>query len=140
MRPDQRAPVEDAIRRLYPREPSPSKRMPAGWRNGLPDPRTYYALYLPAMTVPGRRPWAAATCPFHDDKGQSLRVHFNGHHGGWNCKQGCGHGDMVTFHMLRFGLPRKAASLNLLQLAKKLAKGNECSDSKANGSSIGFGC
>ena len=72
-------------------------RVPANWRNRMPDPATYYAAHI----KPGKRSgaWTMALCPFHDDHNPSFGVKLGSEGGHWECFAGCGRGDMVAFHM-----------------------------------------
>jgi hypothetical protein len=70
-------------------------------RDLLPDPFSYYEHHL--ARVVRRDQWAAACCPFHEDKNPSLSVNLL--HGGFKC-HGCGAsgGDVLAFHMRLTGM------------------------------------
>lgn len=91
-------------------------RIPANWRDRLPDPATYYGARLDKLGKPNGDGWAQARCPLHDDRHESLSVHLAGTHGGWRCFASCGKGDMVAFHERLTGKPFKAAVRDLLGL------------------------
>ena len=74
-------------------------RLPANWRDRLPDPAIYYAQHLDKLTKPNATGWAQARCPFHDDHNASLSVHVDSERGHWRCFAACGGGDLVGFHM-----------------------------------------
>lgn len=76
-----------------------SARLPANWRDRLPNPANYYARHLEKLTKPNATGWAQARCPFHDDHDASLSVHVAGDRGHWRCFASCGGGDLVGFHM-----------------------------------------
>lgn len=87
--------------RVYgsPRPRATSGRLPANWRDRLPDPASYYAQHVEKLTKPNATGWAQARCPFHDDHNASLSVHVASERGHWRCFASCGGGDMVGFHM-----------------------------------------
>lgn len=78
-------------------------RVPADWRDRLPDPAAYYARHLPKLGRPNAEGWAQARCPFHEDGTASLSVNVTNPRG-WKCFAGCGSGDLVSFHMRLHGL------------------------------------
>ena len=90
-------------------------KVPANWRDRLPDPATYYAAKLGKLARVNAKGWAQARCPFHDDKAASLSVHLTNPRGGWKCFAGCGGGDLVSFHMRMRGLPFPQARDELLR-------------------------
>lgn len=80
-----------------------SPRLPANWRQRLPDPAAYYAQHVARLGKANATGWAQGACPFHDDRNASLSVHV-AEGGGWRCFAGCGGGDLLGFHMRRTGL------------------------------------
>jgi len=90
-------------------------RVPADWRERLPDPAAYYAKHLHKLTRPNGEGWAQSRCPFHDDKAASLSVHLSHPSGGWKCFAGCGGGDLLSFHMRITGQGFKEARADLLK-------------------------
>lgn len=95
----------------------PSAHLPKSWRDRLPDPASYYRQHLECLGQPNADGFAKARCPFHDDHHPSLSVCLQGR-GHWQCYagDGCGHGDMVAFHMKRTGLTFKQAVRDLIGL------------------------
>lgn len=91
-------------------------RLPANWRDRLPDPGDYYRAHVERLTGPNATGWAQGRCPFHDDKNASLSVHVTGERGHWRCFASCGGGDLVSFHMRLTGLEFVAAVRDLLGL------------------------
>lgn len=91
-------------------------RLPANWRDNLPNPETYYRAHVEKLGNPNNTGWAQGRCPFHDDKQSSLSVCLIGTRGGWRCFAGCGKGDLVAFHMQRTGKPFADAMRELLGL------------------------
>lgn len=89
-------------------------KVPANWRDRLPDPVTYYAAKLGKLTRANAQGWAQARCPFHDDKAASLSVNVGDPRGGWRCFAGCGAGDLIAFHIRLTGQDFKAARAELL--------------------------
>lgn len=87
---------------------STAPRLPANWRDRLPDPDTYYREHVERLSRANATGWAQGACPFHDDRNASLSVHVGGI-GGWRCFAGCGGGDLVGFHMKRHGLDFRSA-------------------------------
>jgi hypothetical protein len=78
------ADYQRAYAKLYGRTESTS-RFRRGW---LPDPTEYYRRHLHALRSHGE--WAAAHCPFHEDKNPSFSVNLV--HGGFCCRA-CGVSD-----------------------------------------------
>jgi hypothetical protein len=70
-------------------------------RHRLPDPVSYYRGQ--GFELKGRSLWRSERCPFHDDRHPSFRI--NTADGGFYCP-GCDArgGDIIDFHMARFGL------------------------------------
>lgn len=99
----------------YESKPNTSQRLPANWRERLPDPATYYAAYIAKLSRPNALGWAQGRCPFHDDHNASLSVQLVGERGGWRCFAGCGAGDLVAFHMRLRGLAFTDAVADLLR-------------------------
>ena len=67
-------------------------------------PKTYYNQQLSGIKE-GRKGWANARCPFHNDRHPSFSINleegsFKCHYGGCNAKGG----SIVSFHMKRYGL------------------------------------
>lgn len=93
----------------------PTARLPKDWRDRLPAPEQYYPLHLEKLGQPDGKGEAMACCPFHDDRHPSLAVNLSGR-GLWECKAGCGGGDMVTFHQRLTGCDFKRAVRDLLGL------------------------
>jgi DNA primase len=71
-------------------------------RERLPEPHAYYTSQ--GLTLKGGLEWKSGLCPFHPDKQPSLRVRLDS--GGFRC-MACGvhGGDVLAFHMQRYGLP-----------------------------------
>lgn len=99
-----------ALAGLYGRD-----RVPANWRDRLPDGGDYYAQHVGKLSRANGDGWAQGKCPLHDDHDASLSVQVAGCHGGWRCFAGCGKGDMVAFHMRLRSLDFKAAVQELLR-------------------------
>ena len=73
----------------------------------LPSPAHYYHSEL--GTRLNGSGWVSAKCPFHDDKSPSLGVNLE--HGGYRCHCcGASGGDVLAFHMARYGLSFRAAA------------------------------
>lgn len=102
-----------ALRRLYGRQSSAT--LPTNWRDGLPDPASYYAGHIERLSRANGTGWAQGKCPFHDDRNASLSVNVTDAHGGWRCFAGCGGGDLVAFHSRLTGKPFKEAVADLLR-------------------------
>ena len=90
------------------------KRLPADWRDRLPDPATYYATHVAKLSRPNATGWAQGVCPFHDDHSASLSVQVADPRGGWRCFAGCGGGDLVGFHMRLRGMDFTSAVRDLI--------------------------
>lgn len=77
-------------------------------RNALPTPMDYYRTHFPSLPTHTDRQWISVLCCFHDDKNPSLNLNLSS--GGFYCF-GCGAkgGDVVAFHMQRYGVPFVAA-------------------------------
>lgn len=74
------------------------------------DPADYYMSELGKLRVRGE--WADAVCPFHSDKSPSLSVNLR--HGAFKCHAcGASGGDVIAFHMRRYGMSFKAACATL---------------------------
>lgn len=70
-------------------------------RDLLPSPGQYYREQ--GLKLTGGGEWKSAVCPFHEDKKPSLRLRIDS--GGFRC-MACGihGGDVLSFHMQRYGL------------------------------------
>ncbi|MBX3711619.1 MAG: hypothetical protein KF800_06640 [Lysobacter sp.] len=79
-------------------------RMPSNWRERMPEPETYYRARVEKLGPRHGNGWAQGRCPFHEDKTASLSVRLDGERGHWRCFAGCGHGDLVAFHMRLSGM------------------------------------
>ena len=79
-------------------------------RSNLQPPSTYFKEQ--GLKLTGGGEWKNALCPFHDDSKPSLRVRLDT--GGFKC-MACGThgGDVLSFHMQRYGLSFKQAAKNL---------------------------
>lgn len=89
-------------------------RLPANWRERLPDAADYYGQRIAKLGRPNQGGWAQGVCPFHDDHNASLSVQVEGERGHFRCFA-CGEkGDMVTFHQKRTGLDFARAVRDLL--------------------------
>ena len=93
-------------------------KVPANWRDRLPDPATYYAAKLGKLTRANAQGFVQGRCPFHDDKAASLSVNVGDPRGGWKCFAGCGSGDLLAFHMRLTGQDFQAARAELLGVAR----------------------
>lgn len=82
----------------FAKKPNTSGRLPANWRERLPDPASYYARHVEKLSRPNALGWAQGRCPFHDDHNASLSVQLAGDRGAWRCFASCGGGDMIGFH------------------------------------------
>lgn len=70
-------------------------------RDLLPHPARYYREH--GVRLIGGGEWRSAICPFHDDTRPSLRVRLDS--GGFRCMVcGAKGGDVLAFHMQRYGL------------------------------------
>ena len=104
------------LRALYGQGNSTSARVPANWRDRLPDPSTYYAQHVVKLGRPNQGGYAQGVCPFHDDHNASLSVHVTGDRAHFRCFA-CGEkGDMVTFHRKHTGLDFAAAVRDLIAM------------------------
>lgn len=99
--------------RVY-QSPTRSGRLPADWRERLPEPERYYRAHFAKLGKANAEGWAQGRCPFHEDRSASLSVNLHGERGGWRCFAGCGQGDMVGFHIRLTGKPFKDAARDLL--------------------------
>lgn len=90
-------------------------RIPANWRNRLPDPAVYYGRHVAKLSKPNATGWAQGACPFHEDRTASLSVYVADARGGWRCFAGCGSGNLVAFHMRCTGLAFREAVADLLR-------------------------
>ena len=79
-------------------------RLPLNWRERLPDPESYYRMRVDKLGQRHGNGWAQGRCPLHDDRNASLSVNLDSPRGGWRCFAGCGHGDLLAFHMRLTGL------------------------------------
>jgi len=91
-----------------------SARLPANWRDRLPDPAAYYADKVAKLGKRNGDGWAQGRCPFHEDRDASLSVNLAGLRGCWKCFAGCGAGDLVAFHMRLRSLPFAEAVRDLV--------------------------
>jgi len=79
-------------------------------KSALQRPADYFNERGLKLTGGGR--WRNALCPFHDDSKPSLRVHLDS--GGFKCMACGAHGgDILAFHMQRYGLGFIAAAKQL---------------------------
>ena len=79
-------------------------------RDRMPDPASYYA--QEGLTLIGRGEWRSALCPFHPDNSPSLRVRVES--GSFRCMTCGAHGgDVLAFHMQRYGHSFKEAAQSL---------------------------
>ncbi len=79
-------------------------------RDHLPSAAEYWARHLGHLA--GGGPWRTALCPLHGDKRPSLRVNVQS--GAWRCMScGAAGGDVLSFHMRRYGLPFVEAASDL---------------------------
>lgn len=70
-------------------------------RSRLPNPGEYY--HEQGLKLTGGGEWKSAICPFHEDTRPSLRVRLDS--GGFRCMACGAHGgDVLAFHMQRYGL------------------------------------
>jgi hypothetical protein len=89
----------------------------ACWWDFLPNPRAYYAERVSNFApAPSGKPFALGLCPFHegDDAIVMLTVDLN--RGEWRCSAGCGCGDIVEFHMRKYGVSFEAAVREMILL------------------------
>jgi hypothetical protein len=99
-----------------PQRPPQGLRIPRNWRNRLPDPETYYRARVAKLSARHSNGWAQGRCPFHDDRNASLSVRLDGERGHWRCFAGCGHGDLMSFHM-------RLSSLTFVEAVRDLVGG-----------------
>jgi hypothetical protein len=79
-------------------------------RTRLPNVSNYYEAQ--GVTLKGKGAWRDAVCPFHTDTKPSLRVRLET--GAFRCMVCGAHGgDVLAFHMQRYGLTFKAAAIAL---------------------------
>lgn len=70
-------------------------------RELLPNPAEYFKKQ--GLALIGKGEWKSALCPFHKDTQPSLRVRLDT--GGFRCMACGAHGgDVLAFHMQRYGL------------------------------------
>ena len=79
-------------------------------RSNLQSPANYFKAQ--GLKLTGGGEWKTATCPFHEDTHPSLRIRIDS--GGFKC-MACGShgGDILSFHMKRYGLSFKQAARDL---------------------------
>ncbi len=79
-------------------------------KSALQRPANYFKEQ--GLKLTGGGEWKSAICPFHDDHKPSLRVRLDT--GGFRCMAcgACG-GDVLAFHMQRYGLGFIAAAKQL---------------------------
>ena len=90
-------------------------RLPSNWRERLPDPEAYYRKRIDKLGHRHGNGWTQGRCPFHEDGTASLSVHLDSPRGGFRCFAGCGHGDLLAFHMRLTGLSFADAVRDLVQ-------------------------
>ena len=79
-------------------------------RNLLPNPSKYYSEQGLKLTGDGE--WRKALCPFHKETRPSLGVRLES--GSFRCMAcGASGGDVLAFHMLRYGMGFKEAAKSL---------------------------
>jgi hypothetical protein len=79
-------------------------------RTRLPIVSNYYDAQ--GVTLKGKSAWRDAICPFHTDTKPSLRVRLET--GAFRCMVCGAHGgDVLAFHMQRYGMTFKAAAIAL---------------------------
>ena len=79
-------------------------------KSNLQPPANYYKEQ--GLKLMGGSEWKSALCPFHDDHNPSLRVRLDT--GGFKCMACGAHGgDVLSFHMKRYGLGFIAAAKQL---------------------------
>ncbi len=79
-------------------------------RSNLQRPANYFKEQ--GLKLTGGGEWKDALCPFHDDHNPSLRVRLDS--GGFKCMACGAHGgDVLSFHMRRYGLSFKQAARDL---------------------------
>jgi hypothetical protein len=94
---------------IHPARPRRFAR--ADWQPKLPDAGEYYRARLRGLRRANAKGYAAALCPFHEDREPSFSVDLTS--GRWRCF-GCGaHGDLVDFHMKMTGRNFRDALVDL---------------------------
>jgi len=79
-------------------------------KSALQRPANYFKEQ--GLKLTGGGEWKNAVCPFHDDHQPSLRVRLDS--GGFKCMACGAHGgDVLSFHMQRYGLGFIAAAKQL---------------------------
>lgn len=79
-------------------------------RDLLPTPAEYYGSQ--GLKLTGGGEWKNALCPFHNDTRPSLRIRLDS--GGFRCMVCGAHGgDVLAFHMQRYGLSFRQAAQQL---------------------------
>jgi len=79
-------------------------------KSALQRPATYFKEQ--GLKLTGGGEWKITTCPFHDDHNPSLSVRLDT--GGFRCFSCGAHGgDVLSFHMQRYGLGFIAAAKQL---------------------------
>ena len=79
-------------------------------RSNLQSPTSYFKEQ--GLKLTGGGEWKNTLCPFHDDHRPSLRVRLDS--GGFKCMAcSASGGDILAFHMQRYGLGFKQAAKDL---------------------------
>ena len=89
----------------------PYRKFNSGFdRSRLPNPSQYFSTQ--DLKLKGKGAWRDAICPFHSDTKPSLRIRIET---GAFCCMSCGArgGDVLAFHMQRYGMGFKAAAIAL---------------------------
>lgn len=94
-------------------------RVPANWRDRVPEPAAVYRTRLKDLSPPGRDGWGTARCPFHEGVDLTLSVDLAGSRGGWRCSVCSAHGDLVAFVQKLEGLSFPAAVHVLMDVARR---------------------
>ena len=77
-------------------------------RSGLPKPLDYYRQQFSKLRINKSSDWMKVNCCFHEDHNPSLSIHLKS--GGFKCFScGAKGGDVLAFHMQRYGLTFIAA-------------------------------
>lgn len=97
-----------------PKRPPQEARLPRNWRDRLPAPEAYYRARVDALGARHGNGRAQGRCPFHDHHHASFSVRLDGKRGLWRFGAGCGHGDLVSFHIRPTGLKFVAAVRDLI--------------------------
>ena len=114
--PDTRQRVEAGKQSYSSQNSSRSNvRLPANWRDRLPDPGAYYRQHIAKLSKANALGWAQGACPFHDDRHASLSVNVTGARGAWRCFASCGGGDLIGFAMRLTGMSFSEAVADLLR-------------------------